>query len=274
MRRTLAVVLMAAVVFATVLALTFPTDTIVRRAVAVAIPPGTAALVFARARLRPWGLQLDDVAVRRPDGSAIAEAERVVLRPSLAGFLRDRSGRPWRAQAAVCGGTLDAALDRDADGDFVTLTWKDVDVGACPSLPLADRGLTGRAEGTARVRLSPRGGDGQIALRAASWHVLPAIRLRLVPASLRWALADGSVTVSDLAVDGPDLHIRGAGTVRLADAAEQSQLDLDLTVAPGNEAPPMLRTFIDRLPPGAGAAMPRHLALTGTATMPQIASIE
>src|SRR5206468_2021500 len=103
------------------------------------------------------------------------------------------------------------------------LGWKDIDVGACPSLPLADRGLMGRTDGGARMRVSPRAGEGQIAIREASWQVLPAIRLRLDPASLRWALSDGSVTVSDIAVDGPDLQVRRAGTVRLAAAAARRE---------------------------------------------------
>jgi type II secretion system protein N len=277
MRRTLTVVALAGIVFGTVLALTFPTDPVVRWVVSRVTPPGTTALVFARARLRPWGLRLEEVALRRPDGSAIASADSVTIRPSLAGFLRDWSGRPWHARVASCGGTLDALVERDAAGDLVTLAWKDIDVGHCPALPLADQGLAGLADGNARLRPSPRAADGDVHLRAVSWTgawggAPPAVLLRAEPASVRWSLAEDRLALSDIAVAGPDLEIRGAGTMRLAESVGQSLLDLDLTVAPGKDASPALRSFIDHLPPGAGAGMPRHVAVTGTAFMPQIAS--
>ena len=196
----------------------------------------------------------------------------MTLRPSLAGFLRDWSGRPWHARVASCGGTLDALVDRDAAGDVVTLAWKDVDLGHCPALPLADEGLVGVSDGNARLRPSPRVADGDVLVRAASWRLFPAVVVRLDPATARWSLAEGRLALSDLAVAGPDLDVRGTGTVRLGASAADTLLDLDVTVAPGTSASRALRSFIDHLPPGAGAGMPRHVAVTGTPLMPQIAT--
>ena len=48
-------ILLAGAIFAGVVALTFPTDTLVRWALARALPPGGLRLDFDHAMLRPWG---------------------------------------------------------------------------------------------------------------------------------------------------------------------------------------------------------------------------
>src|SRR5262245_61655718 len=98
MRRVLLFAGAVVAVFTAVLILTFPTDVLMRRAVERLTPAGAPRLVFEHARLRPWGLRLDQVALERPDGSALVDADWLMLRPSLAGLARDWSGRPWRAR--------------------------------------------------------------------------------------------------------------------------------------------------------------------------------
>ena len=87
MRRTL----LALAVFAGALFLMFPTDAIVRALLGRITPSDGPAVVFGHASLRPWGIWLDDVAVRQPDGSAIMTADRLTLRASLRSFVAPRT---------------------------------------------------------------------------------------------------------------------------------------------------------------------------------------
>ena len=79
LRGILAGLALAAVAFFVVLALTFPTDAIVHWAIARALPAGGRAVMFERAHLRPWGLELDGVEVRNPDGSVVVHADWLTL---------------------------------------------------------------------------------------------------------------------------------------------------------------------------------------------------
>jgi type II secretion system protein N len=254
-------------VFVLALALTFPTDSLVRFALD-RVAPGS--LVFARARLRPWGFRLDGVGFRRPDGATFVGADWLTLRPSLAGLLRDWTGRPWHAEAASCSGELDGVLDRDGTGNVLGLTWKDVDLGHCPPLAVPGETLTGVTAGSARIR-SAASGDGQLALRTLSWSgarriVAGAPLLHADTAEATWRLEGRQLTLGSLALHGPELDVTGSGTVRFADTLGHSAVDLVLSIAAGRGAPPDIRDLIGRLPAG-----PRVL-VTGTVEMPLVVS--
>jgi type II secretion system protein N len=264
--------LVAAATFAASLALFFPTDLLARRLLAAAIRPGGPTLAFAEARLRPGGLLLADVTLRRADGTALVQAPRVRLRPSLAGLVRNGRGLPWRIEAEACGGTGDATVAATGPTASVTLVWRDADLAACPPLALAATGLiAGRAHGRARLALtpgSPPEGDGRVALVAATWRGEgPAAMLgalHAATASLRWRLQDGRVLVEALDVAGPEISIAGTGELRLADPWAESDLDLRLALAPAAQAPQLLRLLL-----GGPAAGRRELVLAGTLARPR-----
>src|SRR5204863_4193065 len=133
LRGMLAGLALATLAFVVVLALTFPTDALVRWALTRALPAGGRAVGFERAHLRPWGLELDGVEVRNPDGTVVIHADWLTLRPSLSGLVGDgHTGRPWHARMGVCAGTVDALADRDTTGDVANVTWTDINLAGCP----------------------------------------------------------------------------------------------------------------------------------------------
>jgi hypothetical protein len=168
---------------------------------------------------------------------------------------------------------IDAILDRDAAGDLVTLGVNDVDLESCSPLALAGERVTGRAVGSVRVRLSPTALDGDVTVHDASWAgaglFVPGVGvLHGDPASMRWTLAGGRLTLAAVELHGPEVELTGTGSVRLADPLGRSDLDLDLAIAPGPGAPAALRDLIARLPPADGRG--RRLAVSGTVDAPRV----
>jgi type II secretion system protein N len=260
----------AATLFVAVLAFTFPTDAVVRRALALATPPGGPSLTFARAVLRPWGLRLDDVSLRNPDGTIVAAAEWLLFRPSLVGFVRDRTGRPWHATGGACSGSIEATVSDDGAGSALHLGWRDLELSRCALVPSATA-LEGRSEGTANLRLArdaPIAGEGSANLRSARLRGadlgLPLEALHADPAFVRWALAADKITISIIEVHGPELRVNGSGTVRLKETLADTALNLRLVVTPGPDAPPRLREALAHLPPASGTPGARLLLVVGT----------
>jgi len=270
-RRVLIALLVVAAVFAAALYLTFPTEPVLRRALAEVTGPGSPALSFARAALRPWGLQLDDVTVTRPDGTPLARAEWVTLRPSWLSLLRDRTGYPWHGRVGICRGTADAVLGAD---DVLALDLRDLDLAACPALA----GLVGTAEGVASVRdvrSAARTADGTLTIRAGAWRgagrFVPGVdTLHLDPATIRWTLADERLALTAIDARGPELELHGSGTVQLASVPAASALALDLVVTPGPSLPPFLRQLMTTLPPAALGPEARRLMVAGTLGAPRL----
>ena len=267
----------AGVVFVGVLAVTFPTEAVVRRALARVTPPAGSALIFGRAVLRPSGFVLRQVALRRADGTALATADRLVVRPSLAGFLHDGTGRPWRAYGEACGGALEAVVERDGPGDTLALTWHDVDVGACPVFSVAGETFAGRADGAATLRGAAATGDGTLSIRDGVWtgarRFVPGMEaLHADTATVRWTLRQDALGLTTIDLAAQELRLTGAGTVLLADPFASSAVDLGLTLAPGPAASGLLRGLLGALPTSAAEnADTRRLAVTGTVAAPRLA---
>ncbi len=266
----------AAVLFAVVLGLTFPTDQLVRNLLARVPLPDGHALTFQHARLRPWGLTLDDAAYRRPDGNPLVETEWLRLRPSWTSLWRDRLGRPWHVAAGVFGGSVDGELDAGDAGRTVEMTWADVDVARLLAALQRDDPLAGLMTGRAAVRLPRTGsasGDGELTLRTASWQP-PIAALEDVPlhadrATLRWSLADGRLELSSADLRGEELDLTAQGQIELADGdLGRSVLDLQVTIAPLPGAPLELRRLLDGLPHRPDGV--RDFRLTGTLDAPRV----
>ena len=272
--RIAAVAAVALAVFVAVIAVTFPTDAILRALIARVTPSGSLSVSFAHAHVRPWGLRVDGVGVRAPDGSLVADAEWVSARPSLLGFVRDRTGRPWNLGAGTCGGRIDAVVDRDDGGSAASITWNDLDLARCRPVALLGQTVAGVVDGTAVVRGAGTAAEGRIGVRGGVWkgagRFVPALEtLHADPASVAWTLQGNRVELSAIAVDGPDVHASGGGTVEVARAPRDSRLALSLTVAPGPQAPPGFRDLLARLPP-AGDDDARRLEVGGTLAFPQL----
>jgi type II secretion system protein N len=272
--RTLAkAALAAAVLFVVVLALTFPTDQLVRRGLArIPLPEEGHFLTFQRARLRPWGLVLDGAAYRRGDGSAVLETDWLRVRPSWTSFWRDRLGRPWHVAAGVFGGTVDGRITTGADGQTVDVSWTEVDVGRLLASLQRQDPLRGRATGRLALHLpisDPASGEGELTLRAASWQLpLEDVPLHADTATLRWTLGDRRVEVSSVDLRGEEIDLTAQGQIRLAQALGGSALDLHVTIAPLPGAPLELRRLLDGLPRRADGA--HDFRLTGTLYAPRV----
>jgi len=263
---------LAAALFAAVLAFSFPTDAVVRHLVARVTPPDGPRLEFARASLRPWGLRLEGVSLRNPDGAIVAAAEWLLLRPSLWGLVRDRTGRPWHATGGVCAGSLEAALRGDGDGSALTLGWRDLDLASCALVP-AGGALEGRAEGSATLRLArdtPLAGEGNANVRSALLRTaglgLPLEALHADPVFFRWQLVEDKITLSTIELHGPELRVNGSGTVRLKETFADSALNLRLVITSGPEAAPPLLEALTHLPPASGVPGARLLLVVDTIT--------
>lgn len=268
---------LALVVFGAVLALTFPTDALVRSLLARLLPPGGPALDFARASLRPRGLRLEQVTLRRPDGRALASLDWLRLRPSLLGLVSDHTGRPWRVALGACGGTVEATLAAEDGADVARIAWRQVDLGNCPPLGMTGEAIAGLAEGSAtlrRVPARPLAGDGTVTIRGAAWRAagrVPGLDvLHADPALVRWRLAEGRLVLDGIDLHGPELAASGSGTLRLARALGDSALDFRLALLPGPATPPRVQDLLGLLPPSTAIPGARTLTLSGTLVAPRL----
>ncbi len=269
-----------AVVIATAVAL--PTDAIVRAVIAKVTPASGPFLVFRRAVLRPWGLRLDEPALRKADGTVILSAQWLRVRPSFWGLLRDRTGRPWQVASAICGGTVSASVDPEPTSASIGIdaTWNDVDLGAC--LPPLGGGMTlaGHAtgHGTARAgRGNHPTGQGELQLRDAVWRhegdaAPPGLDVvHADTATVRVNVDDERLQLEGVDVRGPELELTGGGTMRITGSPRTNALDLRFTIVPGPAMSEDLGRIIDRLPPAPGSVpSARSLVVRGTTSDPKV----
>jgi hypothetical protein len=127
MRRAAAAAVVG-LVFVTAMLVTLPADPIARRLLAGTPLPAGTRLDFAEATLGWRGLTLHDATWRSAAGTTLLAAERLRLSPSLRGWIRDRSGRPWSVEAALCGGSLRGVIEGDATATVVRTAWTDLDL--------------------------------------------------------------------------------------------------------------------------------------------------
>lgn len=276
MRTFLKAALAAAVLFGVVLALTFPTDQVVRRVLAGLPLPDGYALTFQRARLRPWGLVLDGAAYRGRDGQPVVEAAWLRVRPSWTSLWRDRLGRPWHVAAGLFDGEVDARLDLQERGRRADLSWSDIDVASLLAAFQREDPLAGRTTGRAAVHLpagSPASGDGELTLREAMWEppieALADVPLHAETAEIAWTLGDRRLAITRGDVAGEELDLTAQGQVRLDESFGASALDVRVTITPLPGAPVELRRLLDGLPRRADGV--HDFRIAGTINAPRIA---
>src|SRR6185295_15606779 len=130
-RRRLTIAALVLGVFVVVGILTFPTDALVQATLDRLPLPDQMTLAFTGARLRPSGLRLEQVHVVRPDGQPAFDAEWLRLQPSLLGFWRDGTGRPWSIGAGTCQGTVEATIGVDRHATPISVTLDNVELASC-----------------------------------------------------------------------------------------------------------------------------------------------
>jgi type II secretion system protein N len=277
MRTLLKGVVAVAVLFTVVLGLTFPTDDLVRWGLSrVSVPEGYT-VTFRRARLRPWGLVLDDAAYRHSDGRPVVELDWLRVRPSWTAFWRDRLGRPWHVSARVFGGTAEGGIATDATAQLLDASWSDVDVGDLLRALQREGLLTGRSTGHATLRLpmsDPASGEGELTLRSAAWQppleALEDVPIHADQATVRWTLADGRVQLSNVDMRGDEVDVTAQGTLRLAQAIGASSIDVRMTIAPLPGIPLELRRLLDGLPRRPDGV--HDFRVTGTIDAPHVSA--
>jgi type II secretion system protein N len=277
--RRLAVAAGVAVLFVAALLALLPADSILRSVLARAIPPGGPTVTFRHAALWPWGIEVEQPVLQRPDGATLMALDSLRLRPSLWGLVRDRTGRPWSVNAAACGGAASAVIGSERGTTTVVLEWHDVDLAHCAPLAVTGSALAGRAEGRASLAIAPATaptGAGAIEVHGAAWRAesgpLAAFdTLHADTAMVRWTFEGGRLTMDAIDLHGPELEASGSGAVRMASVLGHSAVDVRMAVITGPAAAPLLRGLVGTLPASTGdPAGPRDLIVTGTLDRPEV----
>jgi type II secretion system protein N len=249
-----------AVTFVAIVALTFPTDALVRALLARVPLPDQMQLAFDHGALGVRGLRLDQVHLTRRDGSAAFDADWLSLWPSLLGLWRDQTGRPWRVGAKTCQGTIELELGAEGPTTPVTVTLANVEMGVCSAYIAPRVQVYGHASGVVHARLAerdPATGDATIELRGAGWRPGGPFGddpIRADVATIHGQLADRRLTIDTFETSSDDFHVRGHGDVRFVTPVDDSVLDLRFAMTPGRTMPLFLRRLFDGIegaPPDA-----------------------
>lgn len=277
MRRFLVVAAVVLATFAVVIALTFPTDAVVRALLARAPLPSGLQVTFARAHLRPSGLRLEDVHVLRPDGGSVFDALWLEVHPSIVGLLRGRLGRPGRISVATCQGTITVEVDLDRATTVVAVGLENVELATCVPYLYPEVDVVGRVSGTVNVRYPPRDPvSGDAALEVRSFVLKPGgsledVVVRADAGTLRARGADRRIELETLEASGDDFRAVGNGTIRLVMPRGDSPIDVRLTITPGRTAPEMFRRWLAAVPgPPPDPTGTRRLRLQGSIGDPRL----
>ena len=252
MKRVLTIAGVVLVVAVVVGFLTFPTDAIVRAVLQRAPLPDRMELQFAGARLRPNGLRLDDVHILREGGDAAFDALSLRLRPSLWGFWRDRTGRPWTIAAETCQGAIELTIGETPGAMPLAATLQNVELATCLAYVFPQVQAYGRVDGTFAVEVADAGGatasKGALELKSASWTPggpFEDTAFRADTASLTWQFASGRLEFTKFESTGKDFQATGSGIIRIVAPIDDSPMDIRLEVTPGETMPPILRRYFD-----------------------------
>jgi type II secretion system protein N len=275
--RRIGVVLLLGAAFVAGAVATFPTDVALRRLVARAVPPsGGTVLTFGHASVGAGGLRVTDLHLLRVADARTLDATWLRVAPSLWGLVRGRRGRPWHLAAALCQGTLDAALDADDAPSPLTVDVRDVDLGACLPYLLPRANVHGRLTASARGAWGGAG-EGAAEVHAAVWRpggFLFDTPIRADTGTLHWKVAARRLEVTDLTLASGDFTADGHGGVHFLDPNPTSLLDFRLTVVPGTTMPEELRRWFDAVPgPPPDARGARTFRIAGTFAVPQIVGV-
>lgn len=271
-----------AAVFCIALAVTFPHDLLVRRAVKQ-LDRGPFALQVAGAGISPLrgyyvtGLQIGGGEDGYPP---LIEISTLSARPALRQWLR---GNFYSAVvgADLYGGHLSGEVtyqQADLVGQFA---WQGLQLGRYRTLQMQlEEGqilglLSGQMSFELRGQHFQQGqASGEIAIdslalqqmKVSGWPI-PDVQLRQVRSKFK--VMPGKVELTELAATG-DLSIQGGGQITLKEPFGESNLNLRVTIAPTPQSSETLKAALALLPRPAGGKPDSPITISGTVRRPRL----
>lgn len=205
-------------------------------------------------------------------------AERIRITPSRFGLL---SGNPYPVgiEATLYGGRLRGTIDPRPQRLRVDATLAGVDLGRYAGLrSWLEGALRGRLEATLALDGGGRGlpgASGGVGVRIAGLAlegakvrgiVVPDLHFRDV--RLDGTVKSGRFEIEEIAADGQEIGVHGAGNILLREPLGASPMSLDLTLTPAAEASDGLKLAINLLPGAKAEGGARRIMIVGTIDRP------
>jgi type II secretion system protein N len=266
--------------FVVFLFLTFPFDILLQRAIVSATRETPLRIRYVNGELtwRGTGV-IRDVTIEQTETDwPPIRLSRLAVRPSWLGLLIGRL-LPLTFQANLYGGTIEGTLAQQPDGFTTHLTIQRLNLSLLPVPPPAKPGgvqgfLTGSADlsGDFSQVLSLNGAVtlnlSEGALQAGALGNVLVPPLQSLQGTLRTAIRDGRINVSDLtlASDGIEAHLQG--TLTLSTPLPRTGLDLQLTTKTVGTPPPTLAVLTSLLPASPNSPGERRATISGSFANP------
>jgi type II secretion system protein N len=269
-------------VFLVALAITFPHDLLVQRAVRQ-LDRGPFALHVSGAGVDPLrGYFVNGVRIGAGEGGTppLLEVSTMWARPNFREWLR---GNFYAAVvgAELYGGILRGNVTYQELSLAGTVTWNGLQLARYRTLQsqLEDGQISGQVSGELTFemrgqRFQQGQANGEVALDAltlqdvkiSGWPI-PNLSLKQLKTKLK--VSPGKIELTDLSASG-DLSIQGGGQITLREPFGESTLNLRLTVAPSPQTSDTLRAALALLPKPAGGKPDSPVTISGTILRPRL----
>jgi type II secretion system protein N len=283
-RRFFLYVLYTLVVFVIFLAVNFPHDVLIQRALRQ-VDLGSVSLSVGGARFA-WhrGYELQRLQVTEkgapPDLPPLLQSSSVFVRPGLDGLLRGEVSSAY-LDSSLYGGDLHAAWSTQDGMNRVTLQLDGLQIHRYPYLTrLLEKGqIDGILSGA--VTLESRNSDvssgraaGKIeiaraALTEATVNEFGLPNLHFDGIVLEFTLQNNRLEIQDFHADGEELKLSGEGQVVLRQPLGGSVLNLRVSIVPGPNSPDAIRGLLDLIPRPKGSRPDAPIVVSGTIDRPR-----
>ena len=259
----IACVLIGAAVFASFLIADFPYGETLTSILA----PYQLKLTYQSQRISPpIGAELTDVTLfstAGPDDQTLLQSPAVTLAPTLAALLLGRRG--IRVSADLYGGTVQVTLYQHADNVDLNFTLDSLKLAESEPLKQIGAVFDGNLSGSGTAHMNgPRIPDasGMMAVAGDNLAIsivrgFPAIHLGTLTGNLE--LEQGAIKLTDIIVHGPDLDLKGSGTIQLGDNPDDSTIDATFYLVPTQNGRDHFGFFLRLLPHPPGPDAPYTL---------------
>jgi len=228
------------------------------------LAPYQLRLTYQSQRISPpIGAMLTDVrlfSTADNNDQPLIQSPAVTLAPTLAALLLGRRGIHVRAE--LYDGTVRVTLYQHAD--TVDLNFNLDSLKLAQSAPLMHFGaiLNGNLSGSGTAHIvGPKLPDASATMAIAGDHLaisivrgFPAIHLGTLTGNL--LLDQGAMKLSDIVVHGPDLDLKGSGTIQLGDNPDDSTIDATFYLNPTQNGLDHFGFFLKFLPHPPGPHAP------------------
>ncbi len=240
------------------------------------LAPYQLRLTYQSQRLSPpIGAMLTDVRLFSTVGGndqPLIQSPAVTLAPTLAALLLGRRGIHVRAE--LYGGTVRVTLYQHAD--TVDLNFNLDSLKLAESTPLMQFGaiLNGNLSGSGTAHIAGAAlpdANATMAIVGDNLAVsvvrgFPAIHLGTLTGNLQ--LDQGAIKLNAIVVHGPDLDLKGSGTIQVGDNPDDSTIDATFSLVPTQNGLDHFGFFLKLLPHPPGADAP--YSVQGTLLSPSI----